>query len=73
MVNRLLPGSGRRIAGAPLAKTKNAQYQQDFRDRAKERDLKEVRGLYLPPALHPELKAAAKRMLSKHEKTKGKK
>lgn len=52
------------------AKT-NAQYQQDFRDRAKERELKEVRGLYLPPALHPELKAAAKRMLAKFEKTKG--
>lgn len=52
------------------AKT-NAQYQQAFRDRAKAQKLKEVRGLYLPPSLHPELKATAKRMLSKHEKTKG--
>lgn len=73
MTTRLLPGRGRRIAGAPLAKTKNAQYQQDFRDRAKERELKEVRGLYLPPSLHPELKAAAKRMLAKAAKKEVKK
>lgn len=52
------------------AKT-NAQYQQDFRDRAKERDLKEVRGIYLPPVMHPELKAIAKRMLNRAEKQKG--
>lgn len=52
------------------AKT-NAQYLADYRKRKKALGLKEVYGIYLPPALHPELKAAAKRMLVKHEKTKG--
>lgn len=48
-----------------------AQRQKALRARRAEEGLFEVRGIYLPPALHPELKAMAKKMLSKHEKTKG--
>ena len=48
-----------------------AQRQEGLRARREMLGLTEVRNIYLPPALHPELKAIAKRMLSKHEKTKG--
>lgn len=49
----------------------NRLAQEGFRARNAMLGLTEVRNIYLPPALHPELKATAKRMLSKHEKTKG--
>lgn len=51
------------------AKT-TAQRQDARRIRLAEQELFEVRNIYLPKALHPELKAIAKRMLSKHEKNK---
>lgn len=48
-----------------------AQRQEALRAKREMLGLTEVRNIYLPPALHPELKAIAKRMLLKHEKTKG--
>lgn len=45
-----------------------AQRQKALRARRKKDGLTLLR-IYLPPALHPELKAIAKRMLAKHEKT----
>lgn len=47
----------------------NRLAQEGFRARNAMLGLTEVRNIYLPPALHPDLKAIAKRMLSKHEKT----
>lgn len=54
----------------PMPQT-SKEKQESFRARNAMLGLTEVRNIYLPPALHPELKATAKRMLSKHEKTKG--
>lgn len=47
-----------------------AQRQKALRARRKKQGLTLLR-IYLPPALHPELKAAAKRLMAKAAKTKG--
>jgi hypothetical protein len=44
----------------------NKEKQDAFRARQAMLGLSEVRGIYLPPELHAELKAHAKRMLEQH-------
>lgn len=41
-----------------------AQRQQAMRFRRSVEGLAEVRGIYLPPTLHPELKRTAKRLIN---------
>jgi hypothetical protein len=50
----------------PMPKT-NKEKQEDFRARMALLGLKEVRGIYLPEALHPVLKEQAQKLLEKHQ------
>jgi len=43
----------------------NADYQETFRAKMKAQGLKEVRGIYLPPDKHTEVKVFARRILKK--------
>jgi hypothetical protein len=46
--------------------------QEAFRQRRAEQGLQEVRGIFLPPELHAELKAHAAKLLKKDEKVRHK-
>jgi len=47
---------------------KNAEYQSDLRARRLMLGLTEVRGIYLPPSLHAEVKAFAAKLAKKRVK-----
>jgi|GEM_PF-4591053 len=46
----------------------NKEKQEAYRQRRAEQGLQEVRGIFLPPELHAELKALAAKLLKKAQK-----